>query len=198
MDELAEREHYGAQYLNYVTQGVKAGWLSADEGDERLYQLIDPHTLEWLREATAALGDLDAEHSYRQWRAVQDAHAAALAEDAERTDLHGRLRYQLRHALTEGAIDRAGAQVVLDQLVGADAGGIRHAVVDVAEMRCRLMEAAAPDPSDEYEGAPLDGEGAEGYDPFADPDTLIQHDDDPDDGLHGLGDQRPSREPRMG
>lgn len=76
--------------------------------------------------------------------AVQAAHTEALVEDARRTAelerMHDRLRHQLRHALAEGAIDRAGGQAVLDRLVGADADGIRRAVVGVAELRAELAE----------------------------------------------------------
>lgn len=73
----------------------------------------------------------------------EQAHSAALIEAAERSVLHDRLRHQLRHALAEGALDRAGGQAVLDRLVGADAAGIRSAVVDVAELRAELAELVA-------------------------------------------------------
>jgi hypothetical protein len=71
--EDAERRRYTSQYLAYVRAGQDAGWLDDDEAEAHLYRLIDPHTLEWLREATAELGDLHAEHSYRQWLAEQRA-----------------------------------------------------------------------------------------------------------------------------
>lgn len=81
--EDAGRGRYAAQLLNLVSSGTAAGWLSEDEGDDLLYALIGPHTLEWLKEEVAALVAADAEHAYRQWVAVQAAHAEALAEDAQ-------------------------------------------------------------------------------------------------------------------
>ena len=83
--EDADRGRYAAQLLNLVSSGTAAGWLSEDDADGLLYALIDPHTLEWLQETVADLGAADAEHSYRQWLAVQSAHAEALAEDAQHT-----------------------------------------------------------------------------------------------------------------
>src|SRR5690606_28444016 len=74
---------------------------------------------------------------------LEQQHAEALAENAERDALHDRLRHQLRHALAEGALDRAGGQAVVDGLVGADAAGIRSAVADVAELRAELAQLVA-------------------------------------------------------
>lgn len=140
---LADHLHDLHQTLAVEMQGThieaRAAWLEQQhaealaenaERDAELAELVAGEKVE-LAEGRGALA------------AVQAAHTEALAEDAERSVLHDRLRLQLRHALAEGALDRAGGQVVLDRLVGADASGIWRAVVDVAELRAELAELVA-------------------------------------------------------
>ena len=79
--------------------------------------------------------------------AVQAAHAEALAEDAQRTAaelerMHDRLRHQLRRALAEGALDRAGGQEILDSL-GPDVSDLQGAIEKVRGLRVELAELAA-------------------------------------------------------
>lgn len=148
---------------------LESGHIEAADLPERVVQIISGNDQVrgfncWLRDWSRTASDKElqlflADHLHElhqtleremqgghiQVRAawLEQQHAEALAEDAERSVLHDRLRLQLRHALAEGALDRAGGQVVLDGLVGADAGGIRSAVVDVAELRAELAELVA-------------------------------------------------------
>jgi len=136
---LADHLHDLHQTLAVEMQGThieaRAAWLEKQHAealaeDAELAELVQAEQTE----QTAEL---------RHIGALQAAHAEALAEDARRTAaelerMHDRLRHQLRHALAEGAIDRAGGQAVLDRLVGADAEGVRSAVVEVAELRAEL------------------------------------------------------------
>lgn len=148
---------------------LESGHIEAADLPERVVQIISGNDQArgfncWLRDWSRTATDkelrlflADHLHDLHQTLAVEmqgshiearaawleQQHTEALAEDAERDALHDRLRHQLRHALAEGALDRAGGQAVLDRLVGADAAGIRSAVVDVAELRAELAELVA-------------------------------------------------------
>ncbi len=111
---------------------------SASDRELKLFLADHLHELHQTLEREMQCGHIQVQAAW-----LEQQHAEALAEDAERSVLHDRLRHQLRHALAEGALDRAGGQAVLDRLVGADAGGIRSAVVDVAELRAELAELVA-------------------------------------------------------
>lgn len=177
--EDAQRARHRAQCLSLIAKGREAGWLGDDEAEGLLYGLIDPHTLEWLQEAVADLGDADAEHSYRQWLAVQAAHAEALAEDAQRTaDLEAR-PVSLVEQLNAGLAGLAGLQQSAPDLDDPATLTSHH--------------------DDERQWIEFEGQDGDVLGCWADdPDTQWRYDAEADDWVAHDPDHRPSSGPRMG
>jgi len=171
--EDADRGRYAAQLLNLVSSGTAAGWLSEDDADGLLYALIDPHTLEWLQETVADLGAADAEHSYRQWLAVQSAHAEALAEDAQHT-----AELEARPSLVEQ--------------LNAGLAGLQQAAPDLDDPATPISH------DDERHWLEFEGQDGDVLGYWSDdPDTQWRYDPETDDLEHDP-DDRPSSGPRMG
>lgn len=167
--EDAQRARHRAQCLSLIAKGREAGWLGDDEAEGLLYGLIDPHTLEWLQETVADLGDADAEHSYRQWLAVQAAHAEALAELEARPSL-------------------------VEQL-NAGLAGLQQSAPDLDDPATLTSHHDDERQWIEFEGQDGDVLGCWADDP----DTQWRYDAEADDWVeHDPADHRPSSGPRMG
>lgn len=174
--EDAQRARHRAQCLSLIAKGREAGWLGDDEAEGLLYGLIDPHTLEWLQETVADLGDADAEHSYRQWLAVQAAHAEALAEDAQRT-----AELEARPSLVEQ--------------LNAGLAGLQQSAPDLDDPATLTSHH-----DDERQWIEFEGQDGDVLGCWADdPDTQWRYDAEADDWVeHDPADHRPSSGPRMG
>lgn len=175
--EDADRGRYATQLLQLVSSGTAAGWLGEDEGTELLYALIDPHTLEWLQETVADLGAADAEHSYRQWLAVQAAHADALAEDAQ------------QHT---AELEARPAVSLVEQL-NAGVAGLQQAAPDLDDPATLIHH------DDERQWIEFEGQDGDVLGCWSDdPDTQWRYDLEADDWVEHDPDHRPSSGPRMG
>ena len=173
--EDAQRARHRAQCLSLIAKGREAGWLGDDEAESLLYALIDPHTVEWLKEEVAALVAADAEHSYRQWLAVQAAHAEALAEDAQRTaELEAR-------------------PVSLVEQLNAGLAGLQQSAPDLDDPATLIHH------DDERQWLEFESRDGEVIGHWSDdPDTQWRYDPETDDWVEHDPDHRPSSGPRMG
>ena len=173
--EDAQRARHRAQCLSLIAKGREVGWLGDDESDDLLYALIDPHTLEWLQETVADLGDADAEHSYRQWLAVQEAHAEALAEDAQHT------------------AELAARPVSLVEQLNAGVAGLQQSAPDLDDPATLISHH-----DDERQWLEVEGQDGDVLGCWADdPDTQWRYDSEADDWVEHDPDHRPRSGPRM-
>lgn len=102
----------------------------ARQSELRLFLADHLHDLRQQLDAESPSGHVAARATW-----MEQQHAEALAEEAERLRLHGLLSGSLGRGLRDGWLDRASAQAVLDELAEAPSiAGLREAVASVSDL----------------------------------------------------------------